>query len=109
MSRSGLRDQAAEAALAPAIFGDRAFERGAVEIRPIDRNENQFAIGGLPQQKIGQPLLAAGADDDVGIGQVGRVEMAARRSGVMSSAVSRPSATSIASRRAARAISWRAP
>ena len=77
-SRSGPRDQAAEPALAPAIFGDRALERRAVEIRPIDRHEHEFAVGRLPQQEIGQPLLAAGADDEIGIGQIRRVEIARR-------------------------------
>ena len=72
-----LRDQAAEPPLAAAVFGDRALERGAVEIRPVDRHEHEFAVGRLPQQEVGQPLLAAGADDEVGIGQIGRVEVLA--------------------------------
>ena len=38
-SRPGARDQAAETALASAIFDDRVFERRAVEIRPIGRHE----------------------------------------------------------------------
>ena len=70
-------DEAAEAALAPTVFADRRFERGTVEIRPVDRDEYQFAVGRLPEQKIRQPLLAAGADDEIGIGNVRRVEIAA--------------------------------
>src|SRR6266436_9010219 len=68
--------QAAESALTAAVFGDCAFERGAVEIRPIGRNEHELAVGGLPQQKIRQALFTAGANHQVGIGQVRRVEMA---------------------------------
>ena len=67
----------AEPALAPPVFGDRVLERGAVEIGPIGRNENELAVGRLPHQEIRQPLLAAGADDEVGIGQIGRIEMPA--------------------------------
>ena len=77
-SGSGLRDQAAKAPFAAAVFGDRVLQRRAVEIGPIGRHEHQFAIGRLPQKKIRQPLLAAGADDEVGIGQVGRVEVLRR-------------------------------
>ena len=65
-----------------AIFGDRAFQRRLVEIGPVDRHEDQFAIGGLPHQEIRQPLLAAGADDEIGIGNVGRIEIAPERVGV---------------------------
>ena len=81
-SRSGFRGQTAETAFAPGEFGDRAFERGLVEIRPMDRHEHQFAVGGLPHQKIRQPLLAAGADDQIGIGNFGRVEILAERVGI---------------------------
>src|ERR1035441_5650958 len=73
-SGSGLRDQAAEPALALLVFADRRLERGAVEIGPIGRHEHQFAIGRLPEQKIRQPLLAAGADDEIGIGDIPRVK-----------------------------------
>src|SRR6478752_486351 len=73
-SRSGLCDQAAKAPLAPAKFNDYRFERATIKIRPIAGHENQFAIGRLPKQKIRQPLLAAGPDDEVRIGYIGRVE-----------------------------------
>src|SRR5450631_182999 len=73
-SGSGLRDQAAEAALALLVFADCRLERGAVEIGPISRHEHQFTIGRLPEQEIRQPLLSAGADDEVGIGNIRRVE-----------------------------------
>src|SRR5258708_4151932 len=78
-SRRSRRDgpvQAAESALTAAVFGDCAFERGAVEIRPIGRNEHELAVGGLPQQKIRQALFAAGTNHEVRIGEIRRVEMA---------------------------------
>src|SRR5262249_11404584 len=80
-SRSGACHQPAEPALAAPIFGDRRLERATVEIGPIGRNEYEFAVGGLPHQEIRQALLAAGADDEVWIGQVGRVEMLAEEFG----------------------------
>src|SRR6516165_11217006 len=76
-SRSGPRYQSAEPALAAPVFGDRGLEGRAVEIGPVGRNEDELAVGGLPQQKIRQALLAAGADNEIGVGQVGGVEMSA--------------------------------
>src|SRR3979411_1604962 len=75
-SGSGARDEPAEPALAALVFGNRVLECRAVEIRPIDRKKPELAVGGLPQQEIGKPLLAAGADDEVRVGQVGRIEIA---------------------------------
>ncbi len=48
----------------------------------MDRHEHQFAIGRLPHQEIRKPLLAAGANDQVGIGNFGRVEVSAQRVGI---------------------------
>ena len=81
-SRSGFRNEAAEPALASGIFGDRAFQRRLVEIRPVDRHEHELAVGRLPHQEIRQPLLAAGADDQIGIGNVGRIEILPERIGI---------------------------
>src|SRR5262245_20208481 len=68
------RGQAAEPALAPAILRYCAFKRGAVEIRPVDRDKNEFAVGGLPQKEIRQSLFAAGPDDEVGVRQIRCIE-----------------------------------
>src|SRR5215471_1953053 len=73
-SGTRLRDQAAEPALAAAVFGERLLEHGAVEVGPMRGDEDELAIGSLPQQEVGEPLLAAGADDEIGIRQIGRVE-----------------------------------
>src|SRR5262245_31897505 len=44
VSRSRLRDETAEAALAAMVFGQRLFQHRAVEIGPMDGDEDQFAI-----------------------------------------------------------------
>ena len=59
--------RAAEAAIPMGIFVDRRDQRRPVEIRPEDRQEDEFGVGRLPQQEIRQPLLAGGADDEVRI------------------------------------------
>ena len=43
----------------------------AVEFRPHPLGEMQFGIGAFPEQEVGQPLLAAGADDEVDVAQPG--------------------------------------
>ena len=48
----------------------------------MDRQEHEFGVGGLPQQKIRQPLFARGADDEIGIGNVGRAKARGERVGV---------------------------
>ena len=48
----------------------------AVEVRPEHRREPELRVGGLPQQEVGGALLAAGADQQVGVGHVGVVEAA---------------------------------
>src|SRR5262245_23985664 len=109
VSGSRLRDETAEPALAAVIFGQRLLQHGAVEVGPMDGDEDQLAVGRLPQQEIGQALLAAGADNEIGIGQIRCVEEA--RQGFRRDAlgVEPPGGHSCASMRAARAISWRAP
>src|SRR5665213_164209 len=52
--------------LARMEFGDRGFQMLGSIVGPIDILENQFGIGALPQKKIGDALLAARADDQVG-------------------------------------------
>src|SRR6185436_18702258 len=64
-----------EAALAAGIFAQRLLELRLAEIRPHHVEEDELRIGALPQQEIGQPLLAGGADDQVGVrNAVGRQE-----------------------------------
>src|SRR5262245_37845882 len=80
-SGSRLRDETSEPTLAAAVFGERLLQDSAVEVGPVGGNEYEFAVGRLPQQEVGEPLLAAGADDEVGIRQIRRVEKAGQRFG----------------------------
>src|ERR1700738_5131117 len=73
----GLDGKSAEPAFAAAVLLDRAFQRRAIEVRPVHRREHELRIGRLPEQEVGEPLLARGADDEVGIGKIRRVEPAA--------------------------------
>src|SRR6185437_7952285 len=73
-SGSGLGDEPAETAFALLVFADRRLERTAIEVRPVGRHEHELAVGRLPEQEIGQALLTARADDEIGIRQIGRVE-----------------------------------
>src|SRR5439155_12137560 len=65
----------AEAAATLLKGADRAQEIDLAEGRPQHIGEIELAVGALPQQKAGQPDLAAGADDKIGIGQAGGVEI----------------------------------
>src|SRR5579885_621501 len=67
------------AALAAAVVGDRLFEVAAPEIRPQRLGEDELGIGALPQQEIADALLAAGADQQVRVGQIGGEQVAGDR------------------------------
>ena len=72
---------AAEPAFARRERGDGLRQMNGTEIRPIARQKHEFAVGGLPEQEIGQPDFAAGADHQVGIGNARGVEQRRRRVG----------------------------
>ena len=61
--------QAAEAALAAGEGRERLGEIVGVEFGPHPLGEMQFGIGAFPEQEVGQPLLAAGADDEIDVAQ----------------------------------------
>jgi hypothetical protein len=63
----GLRLEAAEAALAAAEARERLGEVRRSEVGPHALGEVQLGLSALPQQKIGEALLAAGADDEVDV------------------------------------------
>src|SRR5450756_684236 len=69
--RQQFRLQAAEAALAAVEGGQRFRKMRRAEIRPHRVGEMQLGVGALPQQEVGQPLFAAGADDEVDVAQSG--------------------------------------
>src|SRR5438132_590538 len=62
-------------AFAAAIVGDRLLEIGAPEIRPQRLGEDEFGVSALPQQEIADALLAAGANQKVGIGKIDGEQM----------------------------------
>src|SRR2546422_1720039 len=51
-----------------------AIEIAGPEIRPEGRRDHQLSVGNLPQEKVRDPHLAARADQQVGIGNVGGIE-----------------------------------
>src|SRR5438874_1118848 len=73
--RSARSNRGTVAALAAAIIGDRLLQVAAPEIRPKGLGEHQLGIGALPEQEIADALLAAGADQQIGIGQLGGEQM----------------------------------
>src|SRR5205823_225271 len=58
---------------------ERGLEGLAREVRPQLVAEDELRIGPLPEQVVAGPLLAAGADDQVGIVHLGGVEQLAER------------------------------
>src|SRR5262249_14438383 len=65
---------AAEPAPALLVRRERLFERAAVEVGPELVAEHELRVGALPEQEVRNPLLAAGADQEVGIVHLRRVE-----------------------------------
>src|SRR5690349_12265260 len=63
-----------ESPLASGVFRQRRREVLRPEIGPQHIEEHQFGVGGLPQQEIGQPLLAGGPDDQIRIRDSGSGE-----------------------------------
>src|SRR3990172_9687819 len=64
-----------ESALALLITPNGSKEIDLSENRPVGITEVILAVRALPQKEAAQPDLAAGADDQVGIGQFVRVEV----------------------------------
>ena len=50
--------------------------------RPVDVDEHELGVGGLPQEKARETRLAAGTDEKIGIGKVGRVHVTSQTLGV---------------------------
>src|ERR1700730_15503784 len=62
--------------LAPAELGDRLFQVLLAEVRLQRVDEHQLGVGTLPQHEIADALLAAGADQQVGVGYARRQQLA---------------------------------
>ncbi len=70
-----MRFDAAKAAVPQAELIEGPGKYLVGEIGPEFIDENKFRIGALPQQEIRNALFAAGADEQVGIGNAGGVEI----------------------------------
>ena len=51
-------------------------ETGAVEVGPEGFGDEDFGVGDLPEEEIADAHFAAGANQEIGIGKIGCVEMA---------------------------------
>src|SRR5687768_13285991 len=71
--------RAAEAPLALAVRRDRLVERCAVEIGPQRLGEIELGVGELPEQEVGDALLAPGADEKIGFGRIAHREIRRER------------------------------
>src|SRR5262245_21686623 len=66
----------AVAPVAAVELAHRVAQALLVEVRPQRLGEYQLGVGRLPQQEVGQALLAGGADQQVGIGNVDGLQVA---------------------------------
>src|SRR4029453_14893760 len=66
-----------ESAIALLKVGDRAVEVGGAEVGPQDRRDPQLGVGDLPQQEVRDAHLAAGANQEIGVGHAVGVQRAA--------------------------------
>src|SRR5271170_5049612 len=62
--------QASEAAFAALVVGEGFEEMDAAEVRPEAVGDEDFSVGNLPEEEVGDALLAGGADDEIGVGHV---------------------------------------
>ncbi len=77
VSEEYLLDDRAELAGALLVVGDGGDEMLAPEVGPAGRRDVDFAIGGFPEQKVGEAQFACRANQEVGIGDFGGIEMGA--------------------------------
>src|SRR5881227_1483949 len=62
-----------EAPVAALVVGDGAVEVGGLEVGPERRRHPELGVGDLPQEEVGDTHLAAGADEQIGVGDAVRV------------------------------------
>src|SRR5437868_5602653 len=65
---------AAVASIALLVGEDRFEQVAAAEIRPQRLGDPDFRVGDLPEEKVADAHLAAGPDQQIGIGLAGGVE-----------------------------------
>src|SRR5215470_12940787 len=74
-SRLEATSGSAIAPLAAVKLAERALQIRLGEIRPKRVDEDELGIGGLPEEEIAEPLLAAGADDEIRVGHISRQQV----------------------------------
>src|SRR5579871_6366678 len=70
--RSALLCGGSIAPLSAGVFQQRLAQVREGEIRPEHGSKIKFRVGRLPEQEIAEPLLAAGADEQVRVGDAAR-------------------------------------
>src|SRR5688500_8193481 len=68
---------AAEPALARLVVSNGLEELPAPEVGPEHRGDEELRVGELPEQEVGDALLAGGADEEVGVREAGGEEATA--------------------------------
>src|SRR6201997_5329524 len=66
----------AVAAFAFLIVDEGFEEAGAIEIGPESFGDEDFGVGNLPEEEIADAHFAGGSDEEIGVGEIGGVEMA---------------------------------
>ncbi len=74
--------ETSEAAFAALVVDDGFEEMDAAEVRPETVCDEDLGVGDLPEEEVGDALLAGGADDEIGVGHVRGVE-GARNGGLV--------------------------
>src|SRR5690606_39660899 len=63
-----------EAAVAVLVVADGGVEGLAAEVGPEGLRDVELGVGDLPEEEVRDAHLAAGADEEVGVGEAGGVE-----------------------------------
>src|SRR5665213_1070640 len=69
--------EAAVAAVAALVIGEGFEQMDAAKVGPEPVGDEDLGVGDLPEQEVRDALLAAGANDQIGVRHVRRVEGAA--------------------------------
>src|SRR5947208_4052668 len=70
---------AAEAAPAAGVVVEGVTELILAKVGPERVYEDELRVGELPQEEVGDPQLAGGADEQIGVGHLGRVQIRRER------------------------------
>src|SRR5262245_55058275 len=52
-------------------IGERQAQIGGAEVGPQHVDEAELGVGALPEQEVGEPFFAAGANEEVDVGGLG--------------------------------------